>query len=545
VEPRAAARTPNVPRRLATKLIAALALIVIVAKGVSLWVSLETQERDLLNSITLGADQLSRSITSSTWHVMLADRRDDAYEVMQTIAEKQGIERIRMFNKDGVLMFSTQPWERLHLDESAEACVPCHTGAPRPKVKADLSSRTRVFNSGGRRTLTMTTPIYNEPSCSQAACHAHPASLRVLGVLDLMLDLEHVDSELTRHRTQTVLLMLLEVGLIGAFLVIATRRLVEKPIGQLIGATEEISEMQLDRPIRIDSSEELARLAHSFNVMRERLKAASEENDQFTQELESKVEARTAELRATQQKLMQTDRLISLGQLAASVAHEINNPIAGVLNLSMLMQRILKDDGIPPHRIEDFRRYLGQVSGETSRVGRIVSDLLSFSRRSKPQSISTDLNTIVTKTGSLVAHRLELGRVELKLELAEKLPTIRCDPSQIQQVLINLVLNGAEAIRDRGSVTVRTTTSDDGKSVILEVIDTGSGIPKESLGKIFDPFFTTKEEGKGVGLGLAVVFGIIEAHDGDIEVTSTVDVGSTFRVTLPVEPVRKSAGDEE
>jgi len=531
-----AAQDATVPRRLATKLIVALAVIVVAAKGISLWVNLAAQEREMLHSITLGADQLSRSITSSTWHVMLADRRDDAYEVMQTIAEKQGIERIRMFNKDGMLMFSTQPWERLHLDERADSCAPCHTGTASPLVKADLSSRTRVFRSGKRRILTMTTPIYNEPSCSQASCHAHPESVRVLGVLDLMLDVGHVDTELAHNRTRTVLLILLELGVIGAFLVVSTRKLVEKPIARMIEATEQISEMQLDQPLTIDSSEELERLAHSFNVMRERLKQASEENAQFTQELESKVEARTAELHAAQQKLMQTDRLISLGQLAASVAHEINNPIAGVLNLSMLMQRVLKDDGIPPHRIADFRKYLGQVSGETARVGRIVSDLLSFSRRSRPQSIDADLNAIVRKTLPLVAHRLELGKVELKVDLEETLPTIRCDPSQIQQVVMNLVLNGAEAIRDAGVLTVRTRRDADGRNVILEISDTGSGIPADLVNKIFDPFFTTKEEGKGVGLGLAVVFGIIEAHGGDIEVKTALEEGSTFIVTLPMEP---------
>jgi two-component system NtrC family sensor kinase len=534
----------DVPRRLATKLILALVVIVLVAMAASLWVNLRAQENEMLDSIILGADQLSRSITSATWQAMLADRRDDAYVVMKTIAEKQGIERIRMFNKDGVLMFSTNPWEKLHLDERAEACTPCHGSVVTPLVKVDLPARTRVFHTDGRRTLTMTTPIYNEPSCSQAACHAHPASLRVLGVLDLMLDISHVDDELRAQRTRNGLLTLVEMSLIGGFLVFFTHRFVEKPIQSLIGATEAIADMRLEEPVSIDSSEELARLSRSFDTMRERLKKAMDENAEFTQQLESKVEERTAQLKATQQKLMQTDRLISLGQLAASVAHEINNPISGVLNLSMLMQRILKDDGIPPNRIADFRKYLGQVSTETARVGRIVSDLLSFSRRSRPQSTDADLNAIVRTTISLVQHKLELANVETDLQLAETLPTVRCDPSQIQQVVINLVLNGAEAIKGGGRVSVSTFVVEDGKRVVLEVKDTGSGIPPDCLNKIFDPFFTTKEEGKGVGLGLAVVYGIIDAHGGDIEVASTVGQGSTFRVTLPIRPAPAGGSNE-
>ncbi len=522
------------PHRLATKLIIALALIVLIIKVVALYVNVKSQEGQLLDSMTLGADQLSRSITAATWQMMLADRRDAAYSVMHTIALKQGIDRIRMFNKDGELMYSTVPEERTQVDKRAEVCNPCHSSAT-PLVKVDVPNRARVFREAdGRRKLAMITPIYNEPSCSYAPCHAHPDSVSVLGVLDLGINLSRVDQEINSIWSRTALLTLIEVGLVGAFIVYFTRQFVGKPIRKLIAGTKAISEMRLDQPITISSSEELEDLAHSFNVMRERLKASLAENAEFTQHLESKVEERTAQLRAAQQKLVQNDRLASLGQLAASVAHEINNPVSGVLNLSMLMQRIIRDDGIPQTRVGEFRRYLGQVATETARVGRIVSDLLSFSRRSKPQSSLADINGIVRTTVSLVSHKLQLANVTVDLLLAPDLPGVRCDASQIQQVVMNLVLNGAESIKGGGEVTVVTRTAGNGASAVLEVRDSGSGIPPELLGKIFDPFFTTKEEGRGVGLGLAVVYGIVEAHGGDIEVASRVGEGSTFRVTLPV-----------
>ena len=531
------------PRRLATKLILSVALLVLGVKAATLWINIHDQEKQLLESMTRGADQLSRSITSATWQAMLADRRDDAYTVMKTIAEKQGVEKIRMFNKDGVLMFSTAQQEKLHLDERAEVCTPCHSKSSTPLVKIDAPSRARTFRSpDGHRTLAMITPIYNEPSCANASCHAHPASVSVLGVLDLTIDASHFDDEMRNLRTRTAVMTILEILMIGVFLVFFTGRFVEKPILKLIGATKAISEMQLDHPIAITSSEELNQLAHSFNTMRERLQASRAENEEFTAKLENKVEERTRQLRSAQQKLVQTDRLASLGQLAASVAHEINNPISGVLNLSMLMQRVLKDDGIPPNRVPDFRRYLGQVSSETARVGRIVSDLLSFSRRSKPQTSDADLNAIVRTTVSLLAHKLQLSNVDLHLDLAEDVPKIHCDQSQIQQVVINLVMNAAEAIKGGGTVTVRSRPSSDRKSVTLDVTDSGSGMPPEVIRKIFDPFFTTKEEGKGVGLGLAVVYGIIEAHGGDIEVESKVGQGSTFQVTLPVKTVEVENG---
>jgi two-component system NtrC family sensor kinase len=523
-----------VPRRLAPKLILALALIVLIVKTIALLVNVRSQEARLLESMTLGADQLSRSITAATWQMMLADRREAAYSVLRTIALKQGIDRIRMFNKDGELMFSTAPGEPTLVDKRAEVCTPCHASAT-PLVKVDVPNRARAFREpDGRRKLAMITPIYNEPSCSYAPCHAHPAGVSVLGVLDLQMNLSRVDQEINSLRMRTVLLSFLEVGFIGVFIVFFTRSFVERPIRKLITATKAISDMKLDKPIRIQSSEELDDLAHSFDTMRERLKQAMDQNAEFTRELESKVSERTSQLEAAHQKLIQSDRLASLGQLAASVAHEINNPISGVLNLSMLMQRILKDDGIPPGRIEEFRRYLSQVSGETARVGRIVSDLLAFSRRSRPQRNPADLSSIVQKTMSLVSHKLQLASVETELQLARDLPRVRCDEAQIQQVVMNLIFNAAESIKGKGRVTILTRGTGDRNGVVLEVRDTGSGIPPELLGRIFDPFFTTKEEGKGVGLGLAVVYGIVEAHGGDVEVASRVGEGSTFRVTLPL-----------
>jgi two-component system NtrC family sensor kinase len=225
-----------------------------------------------------------------------------------------------------------------------------------------------------------------------------------------------------------------------------------------------------------------------------------------------------------------------LGQLAAIVAHEINNPIAGVLNLSMLLQRILANGEIPPGRAEEVRKYLGQISTETARVGRIVSDLLAFSRRSKPQHAPADLNRLVRTTIGLVDHKLKMIEAQPVLELQADLPPIKCDASQIQQVILNLILNAAEAMQTKGGGTVTVSTRLVDGSVELRVQDTGEGIAPENLPKIFDPFFTTKPEGKGVGLGLAVLYGIIKAHEGEVEVTSKKDAGTTFIVTLPLQP---------
>jgi two-component system NtrC family sensor kinase len=311
---------------------------------------------------------------------------------------------------------------------------------------------------------------------------------------------------------------------------------VGKPIRILIGATQALSAGDLDRPIEFESETEFGELAASFDLMRERLGSTREELDLFTQKLEEKVEERSRQLTEARQKLIRSDRMASLGQLAASVAHEVNNPISGVVNLAMLLQRIMKSGDIPPDRREEFRGYLAQIAAETQRVGRIVSDLLAFSRRSSPQREETDLNQVIHRTLSLLAHKLELAHAELRMELEPGLKKVHADRSQIEQVLLNLVMNAAEAMTDGGTIGIRTQSDADAGEVVLEVTDTGPGISKEHLPRIFDPFFTTKDEGKGVGLGLSVVYGIIDAHGGTIDVESWSEGGTRFQVRLPLNP---------
>lgn len=538
--------------RLTTKLMIALTTIVVTVAVFSGVFTYKSEERQLLKLVAMGADQLSRGIASATWHAMLADRRDDVYQIMETVAAKQGIDRIRMFNRIGNITFSTSEQDRGKAEtEQHEVCQSCHAGST-IRLTPALENRIRYYQTGReRRNLAIVTPIYNEPSCSEAACHAHPRELKVLGVLEVGMSLETVDSELASIQTRVGWRVVVEVLAICLFLWLFTRQFVRRPIQELIQGTHAISQMELDRPIRAGrDGSEIAELAHSFDEMRVRLKDAIGEINEFTQNLESKVKDRTRELELAHQKLRHTDRLASLGQLSASVAHEINNPVAGVLNLAMLMQRLLKEDGVPPDRLADFRRYLGQVVQETSRVGRIVSDLLSFSRRSNPHREETDLNAIVMATISLVAHKLRLANVEVVNRVSGDLPHVLCDRSQIQQVVLNLVLNAAEAMQPRGGgrLELDSGTLDNDQVVWLRFADTGEGIAPENVRKIFDPFFTTKPEGKGVGLGLAVSYGIVQAHGGDIEVQSKLGRGTVFTITLPVkvaEPPQSTGGTAE
>ena len=535
------------PGSLTQKLVLPLIALVVLLAAFSGVVRVRAVEQGYHETMILGADQLSRSLVSATWHAMLADDRQSAYATMQTVAQQQGISRIRIFNKEGRIMFSTAPEAGSMVDKNAEACVLCHASA-QPLVRVETPSRARVFSApDGHRRLGMITPIYNEPSCSTAACHAHPRRQNVLGVLDVALDLDPVDRRVQETRGRILLTTAIEALLVSVFVALFVGFFVTRPIHRLIEANVAVGRMDLEHAVEIDSSRELWDLTRSFNTMRDRLGEAMAGLNRASQELEAKVEERTEQLRQAHQRLVQADRLASLGQLAASVAHEINNPLSGVLNYSVLMGRILKEDGVPPERVAEFRGYLGRVSEQTARAGRIVSDLLSFSRRSKPQRTPADLGAIVRGTVSLVSHKMRLSGIEADMRLDPALPAVPCDASQIQQVVLNLVMNAAEAKRSpgRGHVVVTTRRSEDGHAVLLEVADDGPGIPRENLDRIFDPFFTTKEEGKSLGLGLSVVYGIVESHGGTIDVHSVVGQGTTFSVSLPlaVDNGHPAAGD--
>ena len=522
------------PTRIAPRLILSLSLLVLIISGISTYICVDVLEGQLVDEVVHGADQLAGSMRSATRHAMMATEKDDAFRILQSMGERHEVERIRMIDKDGRVVFSTVEGDEEQVGLDSESCAVCHSG-PEPLAELDLHERARIVQpKGGPRSLVIVTAIYNEPACSTAACHAHPEERTMLGLIDMTVDLQHVDAEITQLKLRRVFIALAEIVVFAVFVSYFTMRFVGVPIRKLIRGTQAVSAMQLDTPIEVGTETELGDLAEAFEGMRVRLKEALARTETFTQELERKVEERSEQLQSARMRLVHSERMASLGQLAASVAHEINNPVSGVSNLAAVMQRLLKDGRVPEGREDEIRSYLEQVQEQTARVGRIVSDLLSFSRRSSLQSTDTDLNDVVEKTLSLVSHKLELQGVAVTTELEENLPPLLCDATQIQQVAMNLLMNAAESQPRGGRVVVRTRFARDGKMAVLEVQDEGAGIAEDLLPRVFDPFFTTKEEGKGMGLGLAVVYGIVDSHGGHVDVDSAPGEGTRITVRLPL-----------
>jgi signal transduction histidine kinase len=259
------------------------------------------------------------------------------------------------------------------------------------------------------------------------------------------------------------------------------------------------------------------------------------EEEAITQRLEQMVEKRTRQLKETQGKLIQQDKMASLGKLSASVVHEINNPIAGILNLNLLMQRILAEGDLGPESVGNFSKYLNLMETETRRVSRIISNLLGFSRQSNMELKAFDLGQLIDKTLMLNENLLKIGHVAVEKEMAPELPKMVGSPDLLQQVFINMISNAVEAMQPGGgSLGISAGVLQNG-NILLQFKDTGIGIPAENRPRLFEPFFTTKKKGKGVGLGLSVVYGIVKDHGGRIDVESKEGQGTVFRIELPVE----------
>jgi len=514
--------------RLGVRLTAAIAVLALATVAILLGLVVRTQQRHLVDMVVSGADVLAETIRLSTYHDMLADRRADAYQIMETVAQQPGVEVVRIFNKEGRITFSTSRGEiGRFVDKRAESCYACHA-ADQPIVRPNLPSRSRVFERGGHRTLGLIRPIYNEPSCASASCHVHPPAQRVLGVVDVSVSLTEIDRSLAALRAATVTIGSLAVFAFGLVVTLFLRANVMRPVARLLAATRRIAGGELTCQVPVQSRGELAALERAFNDMARSLARARAERLELLESLERQVEERTAELRRAQAQLVQSEKLSSLGRLAASIAHEINNPLAGILTYSKLIIRTFESS--PDPQVAAAVKQLRLVQRETERCSAIVRNLLDFARERPLTLKDISVNQVVEEALVLVGNQARLANVVIEKRLGD-VPPVRADFGQIRQALINLIINACDAMPQGGRLTLETAADEAAGVVEVRIGDTGCGIPADVLPRVLDPFFTTKD--KGTGLGLSVVYGIVERHGGSLDIASQVGVGTTVTIRLP------------
>ncbi|MGB8658731.1 MAG: ATP-binding protein [Candidatus Zixiibacteriota bacterium] len=372
-----------------------------------------------------------------------------------------------------------------------------------------------------------------------------------IGVAHIGLFLQHMRKEIADMKRIVILLTTLVVA-VGVLLTIFLVNIFVRPVRKLVQATERVASGDLSQMVRVAAKDEIGKLADSFNRMITSLKESREEIERYNRTLENKVKERTAELeksnrelekamkilKQTQSQLIQVEKMAAVGQLAAGVAHELNNPLGGILGYSQFALEKINQKPISQFSQEDhtsFLQFLTDIEEQTKRCRSIIQSLLKFSRASrKEESEPTDLSSVIKETLVFTKHQIEKGNVTLVQSLADSLPLINGHPSELQQIFTNLILNALQAMPGGGTLTITSRVREDRRAVEVSFADTGVGIPEENVGKIFEPFFTTKRVGEGTGLGLSVSYGLVKNHGGEIEVESKRNQGSVFTVILPV-----------
>jgi two-component system, NtrC family, sensor kinase len=528
--PPQSSRWAGLTRSLSAKLILLLIAGMIIIFALQGYLNIRLHRQNLEAATLLSAERESDIIKRSTSYYMLHNDREGLYHAMSTVASEPGVVRIRVINQEGHIRYSTDPKEiNTSVNKQAEACYGCHAES-KPLTRLNRPDRFRIFRLvNGERVLGVINPIENSPACSNAECHAHPASQQILGVLDTDLSLAQADRSLAGDVRHMIAYTLLAVALISALSGLFVWRVVGGPLKVLKSGTERLAQGDLGYQIDVRSRDEMGELASSFNSMSSELSIAHEQLSDWALELENRVEQKTTELKRAHERVLQSEKMAATGKLAAIVAHEINNPLAGILTYAKLLRKWVAE--CDKSKQEQICNSLELIESESRRCGGIVRNLLVFSRAAPMNPEPADLNVVLRRTAELVRHEVEMANIQLQLDLDPQLPLVHCDPAQMEQAVLALVMNALGAMPKGGSLRLASRIVPSAGEVRLQVQDDGAGIAPEVLSRLFEPFFTTHEGGHG--LGLAISQSIIERHKGRIEVESHPGRGSVFTIVLP------------
>ncbi len=514
--------------RLSTKLLGMSAILALGALA-ALWVAERRMQRDVLTELQRSTALLADAIVASSHRTLLGASPGHDYAELRAVGDLEGIERVRVLDKRGRVVFSTEPLDAGTLiQRTGRVCAACHGDRPAPRSRAPAAERTEILEDAGGRVLAMVAPVHNGKGCATAACHVHPPGRQVLGLLELRVSLRHLDANGLAFRHGFMLALVAAVLALAGLLYVLGRGEVVEPVAALVEGTRRVARDELDVEVRVHSHGELGVLAASFNEMTGALRRLEDELAGVMSGLEREVEARTAELKAAQETLVRAEKLSSLGKLSASIAHEINNPLAGILTFAKLVSRVLAEGPPDEARRATLQKNLALIERETQRCSAIVHSLLDFTRDRAMRSEPLDPRRAVEEALTLVVNQARTHGITLERDLAP-VPDVQADFGQLRQAFLNIAVNACEAMGTSGRLRVSTRAQ--GDAVEIAFSDTGPGIPSEQVSQIFDPFFTTKE--KGTGLGLSVVYGIVQRHRGAVDVKSAPGEGTTFTIRLP------------
>jgi two-component system NtrC family sensor kinase len=486
-------------------------------------------------------DQVSSIAEGALYYSMLENDKAMLQRELDVISTMSGINEVNMYNEHDQLAYSSMSAD--FADIRNPNCSECHGNLSDMfsymekdyRIIENLPECGVFQHDGSERQLIIRKPILNEPSCYTAACHAHDESEQVLGSLVINLPLKDLDSFIDRSSRDFLLLALLITGMMVGFLIVFTRRRIKNPINSIIKASEAVSGGDTSIRLQIEPHllDDMRMVSEAFNNMLDHIDEATEELQNWSQQLEYKVQKKSEALSEAQNELIHVERIASLGKLSSSVAHEINNPLSGILVYSKLITRQLNSSEFYHPKKDSILKNLHLIETETKRCGDIVKGLLDFSRKDRDDFELTGLNKVLKETYQLMRHTIKMADVTFHLDLKAEKDEVLCSPNQIKQACVAILVNASEAVSENGEITMRTTNPEQDK-IVLDITDNGVGIAEQELAHIFEPFYSTKRETSGIGLGLAIVHGIVENHKGRIRVDSTPGKGTTISITLPL-----------
>ena len=486
-------------------------------------------------------DNISSLVEGALYHSMLENDKSSLQSTLDIINTMSGIEEVNMYNESEMLVYSSYSADSLSVGSSN--CCSCHRNlgeifpeSGRSYKILDSSSDCFDNKTGDtRRFLMIRTPIMNEPSCYTTSCHAHSPDDQVLGSLIIKIPLEDLDRAVHKSSTEFILLAILITIVLIVILILFTSKKIKNPLNAIVSASEAVSlgDTSTRIAIRPNLLEDMKKVSIAFNNMLDHISGATRELQNWSQQLEYKVQKKSEELSEAQNEMIRVERIASLGKLSASVAHELNNPLSGILVYTKLVHKQLSNPDLDDTRKESMLKHLRLIETETKRCGDIVKGLLDFSQKDQDGFEPKHLNYILRSTYDLMTHTIKIAGINFSTDFAAKSDIIKCRPNQIKQACVAMLVNSTEAITGSGEIILRTYNPDH-YSVAMEISDTGSGISPDDIDHIYEPFFSTKHDASGIGLGLAITHGIIENHKGKISVESEPGKGTTFSITFPL-----------
>ncbi len=498
-------------------------------------------ENYIKSVISENGNNIGFLVESALYKAMLENDQSSLQEILDQINSMSGIDNVSMYDSNNNLAYTSILNESTN--HSDPDCISCHADLNQMFSPNEKSYRIVDANSecvmnpknGNVRNLLIKSPILNNPSCSTTDCHAHSPNEKVLGSLIIKMPLQGLDNALKESTTDYFLLASILTFFLILFLIFFTNKKIKSPLNEIIKASEAVARGDKSKrlPVKINQLSDMRLVSIAFNEMLDNLQTATLELENWSQQLEYKVQKKSEELGQVQNELINIERIASLGKLSLSVAHEINNPLSGILVYAKLIHKQLSNQNLNQDKINNMLKNLKLIESETKRCGDIVKGLLDFSRKGQDGFEQKHVDEILKDTFDLLEHTMKIKDIHFISNLSAKKDLIFCSPNQIKQTCLAILVNATEAVGENGEITVSTLNPDENQ-IRIEISDNGVGIAEEDIPHIFEPFFSTKAKTNGIGLGLSIVHGIIQSHNGKVEVKSKRGIGTTISIILPL-----------